>query len=97
MRSASRFFRRTGGFAVKTRSRSAHGKETKSDPTLNEGLWRMWRAKVEADADQIVRLLSRLAPRQDLATAQEIRPPGLLQTMGEALERRSPRLRSHGA
>jgi hypothetical protein len=63
------------GFAVKTRSRSAHGKETKSDPTLNESLWRMWRARVEADADQIVRLLRRLASRQDLATVHGIAAP----------------------
>jgi hypothetical protein len=35
----------------------------------------MWRARVEADADQIVRLLRRLAPRQDLATAHGIPAP----------------------
>jgi hypothetical protein len=65
------------GRAVKTRTRSAHGKETKSDPTLTESLWRMWRARVEADADQLVRFLCRLAPRQDLATAHGVPAPGI--------------------
>ena len=65
------------GSAVKTRSRSAHGKETKSDPTLSESLWRMWRARLEADADQIVRLLRHLAPRQDLATVHGVPAPGV--------------------
>ena len=63
------------GDAVKHRTRSAHGQVTRSDPTLNESLWRMWRAKVEADADQIVRLLRWLAPRQDLATVHGIAAP----------------------
>jgi hypothetical protein len=63
--------------AVKKRTRSAHGEETKSDPTLTESLWRMWRARVEADADQIVRFLLDLVLRQDLATVHGVPAPGV--------------------
>jgi hypothetical protein len=65
------------GLAVKKRTRSAHGKETKSDPTLTESFWRMARAPLEPDVDRIVRFLRRLAPRQDLATVHGVPAPGV--------------------
>ena len=65
------------GLAVKKRTRSAHGKETKSDPTLTESFWRMARVQLEADVDRIVRFLRRLAPRQDLATVHGVPAPGV--------------------
>jgi hypothetical protein len=63
--------------AVKQRTRSAHGKETKSDPTLSESFWRMARVRLEADADRIVRFLRHLAPRRDLATVHGVPSPGV--------------------
>ena len=63
------------GHAVKTRTRLAHGKETKSDPTQTESFWRMKRVQLEASADQIVRFLRYLAPRQDLATVHGVPAP----------------------
>ena len=63
--------------AVKTRTRSAHGKETKSDPTLTEYFWRMARKQLEADVDRIARFLLRMAPRRDLATTNGVPAPGV--------------------
>jgi hypothetical protein len=65
------------GLAVKRRTRSAHGEEKKSDPTLSESLWRMARVRLEADADRIVRFLRHLAPRRDLATVHGVPAPGV--------------------
>lgn len=65
------------GLAVKKRTRSAHGKETKSDPTLTETFWRMARMTLDADADRLVQLLRDLAPRQDLTTAHGVPAPGV--------------------
>jgi hypothetical protein len=63
------------GLAVKKRTRSAHGKETKSDPTLTEFLWRMATVRLEADVDQVVRFLLQMAPRRDLATVHGVPAP----------------------
>jgi hypothetical protein len=65
------------GLAVKKRTRLAHGQVTKSDPMLKESLWRMARARLEADADRIVRFLRCMATRQDLATAHGVPAPGI--------------------
>jgi hypothetical protein len=65
------------GFAVKKRTRLAHGKETKSDPTLTESFWRMARVQLEADVDRIVRFLLRMALRQDCATVHGVPAPGV--------------------
>jgi hypothetical protein len=65
------------GLAVKRRTRSAHGQETKSDPTLSESFWRMARVRLEADADRIVRFLLRMTPRRDLATVHGVPAPGV--------------------
>jgi hypothetical protein len=65
------------GLAVKRRTRSAHGEETKSDQTLSESFWRMVRVRLEADADRIVRFLLHMAPRQDLATVHGVPAPGV--------------------
>jgi hypothetical protein len=65
------------GLAVKKRARSAHGKETKSDPTLTESFWRMARVRLEADADRVVRFLRHLASRRDLATVHGVPTPGV--------------------
>jgi hypothetical protein len=66
-----------GGLAVKKRTRSAHGKETKSDPTLKESHWRMARVQLEADVDRIVGFLLRMARRRDLATVHGVPAPGV--------------------
>ena len=65
------------GLAVKKRTRSAHGKETKSDPTLSELNWRMARVQLEADVDRMVRFLRPLTRRQDLATVHGVPAPGV--------------------
>ena len=65
------------GLAVKKRTRSAHGKETKSDPTLSELNWRMARVQLEADVDRMVRFLRPLTWRQDLATVHGVPAPGV--------------------
>jgi hypothetical protein len=65
------------GLAVKRRTRSAHGKETKSDPTLSESFWRMARVRLEADADRIVRFLRCMTVRRDLATVHGVPAPGI--------------------
>jgi hypothetical protein len=65
------------GLAVKKRTRSAHGKDTKSDPTLTETFWRMARVQLEADVDRIVRFLLRMARRQDLATTNGVPAHGV--------------------
>jgi hypothetical protein len=63
--------------AVKRRVLSAHGKVTKSDAAQTESFWRMARIQLEPDVDRIVRLLLRLAPRRDLATAHGVPAPGV--------------------
>jgi hypothetical protein len=63
------------GLAVKRRTRSAHGKETKSDPTLSESFWRMGRVRLEADVDRIVRFLRPMAARRNLATVHGVPAP----------------------
>jgi hypothetical protein len=65
------------GLAVKKRTRSTHGRETKSDPTLTEFLWRMARVDLEADVDHVVRFLLRMALRQDLTTVHGVPAPGI--------------------
>ena len=63
------------GNAAKSRTRSAHGKVTKSDPTLNETYWRIAPVEVEADVDHIVCLRRKLAARQDIAMAHGVPAP----------------------
>ena len=66
------------GLAVKKRTRSAHGKVTKSDPTLANSFWRIARVGLEADVDRIVRFLRHHGgPRQDLATVHGDPAPGV--------------------
>jgi hypothetical protein len=65
------------GLAVKKRTRSAHGKVTKSDAAQTESLWRMARTPMEPDTDRIVRFLRRMAGRRDLATVHGVPAPGI--------------------
>ena len=63
--------------AVKKRTRSPHGKETKSDPAQRDLLWRMARVDLEPDVDRFVRFLRPLTRRQDLATLHGVPAPGV--------------------
>jgi hypothetical protein len=62
---------------VKKRTRSPHGNETKSDPTLNEALWQIQRHSIETDVDKITLFQRAMAKRQDLCVVHGDPAPGL--------------------
>ena len=71
-----------GGLAVKGRRLDPDGQFNKFDYTLNEKLWRFWRAECENDADEIVELLRRLNTRSDIATLHGIPAPEFIHRSG---------------